>query len=79
MADAAAEPALVGIDLMEFTKGLIGDLDGLRAGRVSVQQARATAELARQVIRAMHLVVTAQKLIETRALPVNGKPPRKKK
>lgn len=59
------------LDLAQFTKDLIGDLNGLRAGRVSIQQARATAELARQIIRAMHLVVSAQRLIEDRARSVN--------
>lgn len=60
------------IDLAKFTKDLIGDLNGLRSGRVSIPQARASAELARQIIRSMHLVVSAQKLIESRAKSVNG-------
>lgn len=59
------------LDLIAFTKNLIGDLNGLRSGAVSIPQARATAELARQIIRSMHLVVTAQKLIESRAKPLN--------
>lgn len=70
MADAATDTNLIGIDLMGFTKSLISDLEKLRAGEISVQQARAAAELARQVIRSMSLVVTAQRLIEARALPV---------
>ncbi len=61
-----------GIDLAQFTKELIGDLRGLRSGRISIPQARASAELARQIIRSMHLVVSAQKLIEERAKPLNG-------
>lgn len=73
MSDASST-RLDGIDMMDFTKSLIADLDRLRTGEISVQQARAAAELARQIIRAMHLVVTAQKLIETRALPLNEKP-----
>lgn len=60
------------IDLAKFTKDLIGDLNGLRSGRVSIQQGRAIAELARQIIRSMHLVVSAQRLIESRAKPVAG-------
>lgn len=60
-----------GINLAEFTKSLIGDLNGLRSGRVSIQQGRAIAELARQIIRSMHLVVSAQRLIESRAKPIN--------
>lgn len=60
------------IDLAQFTKELIGDLNALRAGRISIPQARASAELARQIIRSMHLVVSAQQLIESRAKTVGG-------
>lgn len=70
-ADDAELPA--DLDLIQFTKALIGDLNGLRGGRVSIPQARASAELARQIIRAMHLVVNAQRLIESRAKTVGGK------
>lgn len=70
-ADAPGVPA--GIDLVKFTTDLIGDLEGLRTGRVTIQQARASAELARQIIRSMHLVVSAQRLIEDRAKHVNPK------
>lgn len=80
MSDASApDTNLVGIDLMDFTKSLIRDLELLRTGEISVQQARAAAEIARQVIRAMHLVVTAQRLIEMRAVPTNEKPKRRKR
>lgn len=70
MPDEMNGESVQGIDLAAFTKSLIADLEGLRSGKISVQQARASAELARQVIRSMHLMVTAQKLIEARALPV---------
>lgn len=69
-ADGAELPA--DLDLIDFTKALIGDLNGLRTGRVTIPQARASAELARQIIRAMHLVVNAQRLIESRAKTVGG-------
>lgn len=75
MQDEMKDNTIPGIDLAEFTKSLIRDLEGLRSGKISVQQARAAAELARQVIRSMHLIVTAQKLIESRALPVPSPTP----
>lgn len=77
MSDEIKDDAIpgLGIDLAAFTKSLIADLEGLRTGKVSVQQARASAELARQVIRSMHLIVTAQRLIESRALPVPSQQP----
>jgi hypothetical protein len=62
-------------DLLSFTDGLIGDLRDLRKGKISVRDARARAEIARQVLRAVHYVVTAQKYIEQNALPVpTGRP-----
>jgi hypothetical protein len=68
-------PMTARFDLLKFTDDLIGDLASLRAGKISVQEARVRAELARQVLRAVHYVVTAQKFIEQKALPVpTGKP-----
>lgn len=60
-----------GIDLAQFTLDLVGDLNNLRAGKISINQARASAELARQIIRSMHLVVMAQRVIENRAKPLD--------
>lgn len=54
-------------DLMAFTDALIADLGALRAGRISVREARARADLAKQVLRAVHYVVTAQKFLADRA------------
>lgn len=49
--------------------GLIDDLRDLRAGKISIREAHARAELARQILRGVHYVVTAQKYLEGRALP----------
>jgi hypothetical protein len=61
---------------MEFTDSLIVDLNLLRAGKISTRDAAVRAELARQVLRAIGLVVTAQKFIEGQAqiLPPERKP-----
>lgn len=58
-------------NLATFTDDLIGDLRQLRAGTITVREARARAELARQVLRAIHYVVTAQKFLmdNAKALP----------
>lgn len=50
--------------LNSFTDDLIADLKLLRAGRISVKDAHARAELAKQVIRAIHLAVAARKFLE---------------
>ena len=54
-------------DLMKFTDSLICDLEKLRKGEISIKDARVRAEMARQVLRSVHLVITAQKFIEGRA------------
>lgn len=77
MANANADvgPLTERFDLMKFTDGLIGDLQRLRNGEISVQDARARAELARQVLRSVALVVTAQKFLADHAR--DGRPARK--
>jgi hypothetical protein len=54
-------------DLMEFTDALIADLQSLRAGKISTRDAAVRADLAKQVLRAVGLVVTAQKFLEGNA------------
>lgn len=72
----ADEPASLAerLDLATFIAGLLGDLKALRAGQISNRDAHARAELARQVLRGVHYVVTAQKFIEGRALPAQTEP-----
>lgn len=67
--DAATEAQSMAeaLNLGELIAGLIGDLKDLRQGNISVRDAHARAELARQVLRGVHYVVTAQKFIEGRA------------
>lgn len=57
------------LDLGTLIAGLLGDLKDLRAGKISIREAHARAELARQVLRGVHYVVTAQKYLDGRALP----------
>lgn len=62
-------PATERFDLITFTDELIGDLKALRAGKISPHDAHARAALARQVLRSVHYVITAQKFIEHSAIP----------
>ena len=57
------------LDLRQFTLGIINDLERLRAGQISVPDARARADLAKQALRAIGYIITAEKMIEQRALP----------
>lgn len=57
-------------NLIDFTNSLIGDLEALRGGKISIKDAHARALLAKHVLRSIHYVVMAQKFIEQAALPV---------
>ena len=49
------------------TDDLIGDLQKLRAGSISVADARARADLAKQVLKSVALVVSASKFLVLQA------------
>lgn len=57
-------------NLLGFTDSLITDLELLRAGKISLREAKARAELAKQVLRSVHYIVTAQKFLEGQATRV---------
>lgn len=57
------------LNLQSLIAGLMGDLKALRDGKISIQDAKARAELARQILRGVHYVVQAQKYLSSQALP----------
>lgn len=59
-------------DLGRFTDRLIEDLELLRAGKITPTDARARADLARQVLRSIGYVLEAQKVIDGRMLAAGG-------
>lgn len=59
-------------NLMDFTDKLILDLEMLRAGKISIREAKARADLAKQVLRGVHYIVTAQRFIEGQALRIEA-------
>lgn len=61
------------LDLDSIIRGLVGDLKDFREGLISSRDARIRAELAREILRGVRLVIEAQKFMEGRALPVPGK------
>ena len=69
-----ASPLSERFSLDEVIHGLADDLEALRAGRMSVDAARASAELAKQLFNGVRLVVNAQRMLEQRAalLPQAG-------
>lgn len=60
-------------NLLEFTRALITDLQALRAGKISVPDARARAELAKQVLKTIAISLSAQKFLAASAQPVDAK------
>lgn len=68
-ARSEASPLGERFNLDSVINGLACDLDELRAGKISVDDARVRAELAKQIMNGVRLVVNAQKYLEGRALP----------
>lgn len=62
-------PLSESLNLQQLIGGLMGDLRDLREGKISVRDAHARAELARQILRGVHYVVQAQKFLSGQALP----------
>ena len=52
--------------------GLAADLADLRAGKITTRDAHARAALAKQMLRAVHYVITARRMIENRARTLSG-------
>lgn len=61
-------------NLVDFTDSLIMDLQALRSGKISIRDAMARAEIAKQVLRSVGYVVMAQKYLSDTAKPVNQLP-----
>lgn len=62
-------PLAESLDLKSVIAGLVGDLHALREGKISVREASVRAELGKQILRGVHLVVQAQKYLADQALP----------
>ena len=53
--------------LTSFTLELIGDLKALRAGKITIAEARVRAQLAREILRAVHLQLQGMKFLSDTA------------
>lgn len=72
--DSTLAPLSERFELGSFTDGLISDLQLLRAGKISVRDAKARADLAKQVLRSVHYVVTAQRYLAEQAKQLPATP-----
>lgn len=59
-------------NLSQVIDGLLRDLEDLRAGKITVQQAKASALLGKTAIRGMSLMVSAQRLMFEAAKPARA-------
>lgn len=62
-----ASPLSERFSLDGIIAGLAADMEALRTGRMSVDAARAQADLAKQYFNGIRLIVNAQRFIEQRA------------
>lgn len=71
MADARSDTSPLGerFNLDSVVLGLASDLTDLRAGNISVEDARVRAEIAKQIMNGIRLVVNAQKYLEQHLKP----------
>ena len=58
-------------DVANIVRALNQDLLDLRAGRISVQDAKVRADLAKQMFNGLRMIVTAQKFLSHKAKPAN--------
>lgn len=71
----AASPLGERFNLETVIQGIADDIASLRAGTISVDDARVRGELAKQFMNGVRLVINAQKYLEERARitpPVGG-------
>ncbi len=56
--------------LSKFTRNLIQDLEALRRGDISLPEARVRAQLAREVLRSIHIQLQGSKLLSSHATEI---------
>jgi len=73
MAEAASASGSLSqrLDIDALILGVVKDLDDLRNGKISVREAMARAELAKQAMNGVRLVITAQKFLENSAISIS--------
>ncbi len=69
-----ARPLTARFNLDDVLNGLANDLVALRAGSISVDDARVRAELGKQILNGVRLVIKGQEYLERRALPAGERP-----
>ncbi len=68
--DYEISPASEQLALDKIITGLAGDLEALRAGQISINDAMARAALAKQVFNGVRLYLNASRMLSDAAKPV---------
>jgi hypothetical protein len=71
--DYEAAPASETLGLVDIIRGLASDLDALRAGKITVNDAIARSLLAKQIFNGVRIYLNGTKLLSEQAKPVNGR------
>lgn len=74
-----ARASLESLNIADFVRGLVGDLEDLRARKITVVEARARAQLAHEILRGIGQIVHAQKFIDGALRLIPPPTPEKKK
>lgn len=69
--DYESAPVSQALGIETIIKGLSNDLDELRAGRISVQDAIARSMLAKQIFNGVRIYLNGAKLLSDLAKPIN--------
>lgn len=70
--DYESAPASETLGLVDIIRGLAGDLDALRAGHITVQDAVARSMLAKQIFNGVRIYLNGTKLLSEQAIPVKS-------
>lgn len=71
--DYEAAPVSDQLGLPDVIAGLVGDLEALRAGRITVSDAVARSLLAKQIFNGVRLYLNGTKLLSDTAKPATGR------
>lgn len=70
--DYESAPASEALGLTGIIQGLAGDLDALRAGKITVQDAIARSMLAKQIFNGVRIYLNGTKMLADQAKPVSA-------
>lgn len=74
--DYETAPVSQELGLVEVISGLVGDLEALRAGKITTQDAIARSMLAKQIFNGVRIYMNGTKMLADHAKPISRSIPR---